>query len=117
MVSVWGADSIEKCRSRTGQPQLFFNMAVKFDGDLQLNLSHDRLVADECPCPRMTQLKELAAQDNFAQDRGQLTAEHEVTWDPGNASQVPTGEALLSCCACLAMASEGPGATLPHLLQ
>ena len=117
VVAVWGADNIEKCRSHTGQPLLFLNVAAKFDGDLELNLSHDRVVADECSCPRMTQLKELAAQEHFAQDREQVSTKHEVTWDPDHASQVLTGDALLSCCAFLDMASEEPTAALPNLLQ
>ena len=65
----------------------------------------------------MTQLKNLAAEDNFAQDRKQLTTAHEVTWDPDHASQVLAGDALLSCCAFLELASEDPDANLPHLLQ
>eukprot|EP00959_Pyramimonas_sp_CCMP1952_P148534 3107586-Pyramimonas_sp.AAC.1 len=65
----------------------------------------------------MTQLKDLAAQERFAQDWGQLTTAHGVTWGPDHASRVLTGDALLSCCAFLAMASEDPTATLPHLLQ
>ena len=118
VVAVWGADNIDKCRSHTGQPLVFLDVAAKFEGDLQLNLWHDRVVADACLCPRMTQLKELAAQENFAQDREKVTTKHEVTcWDPDHASQVLTGDALLSCCAFLTMASEDPTATLPNLLQ
>ena len=117
VVAVWGEDNIAKCRSHTGQPLLFLNMAAKFDGDLKLDLWHDRLVAHDCVCPRMTELKELAGQEDFARDREQVTTSHEDTWDPDHASQVLTGEALLSCCAFLAMASEDPNATLPHLLQ
>ena len=117
VVAVWGADNIEQCRSRTGQPLLFLNIAAKCDGELELNLWHDRLVTDECPCARMDQLKELAAQEHFARDREQLTAKHQGGWDPDHVSQVLTGDALLSCCAFLAMASDDPNATLPHLLQ
>ena len=32
VVAVWGADNIEKCRSRIGQPLLFLNVGAKFDG-------------------------------------------------------------------------------------
>ena len=117
VVSVWGLANIEKCRSHKGAPLLFLNVAAKFEGSLELNLSRDRAIDTSCSCPRMTQLKDLATKDNFAQDREQLTTAHEVTWDPDNASQALTGEALLSCCAFLAMASEDPDATLPHLLQ
>ena len=117
VVAVWGAKNIKQCRSSIGQPLLFLNIAAKYDGELELNLWHDRLVADECSCTRTTQLKELAAQEHFAQDREQLTTKHEDTWDPDHASQVLTGDALLSCCAFLAMASEDPNATLPQLLQ
>jgi hypothetical protein len=117
VVAVWGADNIERCRSRIGQPLLLLNIAAKYDGDLELNLWHDRLVDHECSCARMTQLKELAAEEHFAQDREQLTSKHEGAWDPVNASQVRTGDALLSCCSFLAMASEDPNAALPHLLQ
>ena len=117
VVTVWGADNIEQCRGRTGQPLLFLNIAAKYDGDLELNLWHDRLVTHECSCARMDQLKELAAQEHFAHDREQLTSKHQGGWDPDHASQVLTGDALLSCCAFLAMASEDPQATLPHLLQ
>ena len=117
VVSVWGKDNIEFCRSRKGQPLLFLNVAAKFEGRLELNLSQDRVVDSASSCPRLTQLTELAAQDDFAKDREQLTTAHATTWDPDNASQVLTGEALLSCCAFLAMASEDPTATLPQLLQ
>ena len=95
VVAVWGEANIEKCRSHKGEPLLFLNVAAKFDGKLELNLSQDRVVDDRCSCPRMTQLKNLAAEDNFAQDREQLTTAHEVTWDPDHASQVLTGDALL----------------------
>ena len=117
VVSVWGLENIEKCRSHKGAPLLFLNVAAKFEGSLELNLSRDRVVDEACSCPRMTQLKDLAAQENFAQDREQLTTQSEVTWDPDNASQVLSGDALLSCCAFLAMASEDPTANLPLLLQ
>ena len=117
VVAVWGLENIQKCRSRKGAPLLFLNVAAKFEGNLELNLSQDHVVDDACSCPRMTQLKELAAQEHFAQDREQLTTAHEVTWDPDHASQVLTDDALLSCCAFLAMASDDPTATLPHLLQ
>ena len=108
-----GAHNIEQCRSRTGQPLLFLNIAAKYNGDLELNLWHARLVDHECPCARMTQLKDLAAEEHFAQDREQVTTKHEDTWDPDHASQVLTGEALLSCCAFLEMASEDPNAAVP----
>ena len=49
--------------------------------------------------------------------REQLTTKHDVTWDPDHAFNVLTGKAALSCCACVAMASEDPNATVPHLLQ
>ena len=117
VVAVWGADNIEQCRSRIGQPLLFLNVAAKYDGNLELTLWHDRLVAHDCSCTRMTELKELAAQEHFAQDREQLTTKHDVTWDPDDASKVLTGEALLSCCAFLSMASEDANADLPQLLQ
>ena len=117
VVSVWGLENIEKCRSHKGAPLLFLNVAAKFEGSLELNLSQDRVVDDACSCPRMTQLKDLAAKENFAQDREQLTTAHATTWDPDHASQVLTGDALLSCCAFLEMASEDPTATLPLLLQ
>jgi hypothetical protein len=117
VVAVWGADNIEQCRSRTGQPLLFLNIAAKYNGELELNLWHDRLVTAECPGARMEKLKELAAQEHFACDREQLTAKHQGEWDPDHVSQVLTGDALLSCCAFLAMASDDPNATLPHLLQ
>ena len=113
VVAVWGADNIELCRSRKGQPLLFLNIAAKFDGHLELTLWHDRVVADESSCTKMTKLEELAAQEHFAQDREQLTSRHQGTWDPDNASQVLTGEALLSCCAFLAMAADDPNANLP----
>ena len=116
VVAVWGADNIEKCRSHKGQPLLFLNMTAKFDGRLELNMWHDRLVVPGCSCDRTTQLKELASQDNFAKDREQLTSK-QFTWDPDHAATAVTGEALLSCCAFLEMASEDPNATLPQLLQ
>ena len=117
VVAVWGAHNIEQCRSHIGQPLLFLNVAAKYDGNLELTLWHDRLVAHDCSCTRMTELKELAAQEHFAQDREQLTTKHDVTWDPDDASKVLTGEALLSCCAFLSMASEDANADLPQLLQ
>ena len=91
-----GADNIEQCRSRTGHPLSFLNIAAKYNGGLELNLWHDRLVDHECPCARMTQLKDRAAEEHFAQGREQVTTKHEDTWDPDHAPQVLTGEALLS---------------------
>ena len=44
----------------------------------------------------MTQLQALAAEEHFAQDREQLTTNREDSWDPDHASDVITGEALLS---------------------
>ncbi len=117
VVAVWGVDNIERCRSRVGQPLLFLNIAAKYDDRLELNLWHDRLVDDECHGTRTTRLKDLAAEEDFAQDREQLTAKHESTWDPDNVSQVLTSDALLSCCAFLAMASEDTKVELPQLLQ
>ncbi len=117
VIAVWGSTNIELCRSHKGQPLLFLNVAGKFDGKLELNLSQDRVVDSACSCPRMTQLHDLAATQDFAMDREQLTTAHAGTWDPDQASQILTGEALLSCCAFLAMASDDPNANLPLLLQ
>ena len=40
---------------------MFLNIAAKYDGNLELNLWHDRLVDHECPCARMTQLKDVTS--------------------------------------------------------
>ena len=66
VVAVWGTANIELCRTHKGLPLLFLNVAAKFEGTLELNLSQDRVVDSPCSCPRLTQLNELAAHDNFA---------------------------------------------------
>ena len=62
----------------------------------------------------------LTAEDHLLDpllDREQLTSKHQDTWDPDRASEVLTGEAFLSCCAFLQLASEDSDAALPQLLQ
>ncbi len=99
VVVVWGPDNIEQCWSRVRQPL--------YDRP-DLNLWRHGA--------KVTRLKEFAAREHFVEEREQVASKRESTWDSDKASQVLTGDALLSCCAFSRHGFGGPERDLATLV-